>query len=215
MSEKEMDRMLRIKTAGTLEVLNQSVHYNRYEATPYIALDELFKHYEITKDNRIVDVGCGKGRLSFYIHNHFQVPTIGIEMSGKLYQDALENLQSYDKTGKKSKGLITFERCLAEDYKIDSRDDVFYFFNPFSEQIFMKFVEHILDSVDEHKRSIDLILYYPTSAYLLFLETRTTFEFLREIKVPELYEQNENERFMIFHLPLMKLKIEREEPNTN
>ncbi|MBW9235542.1 hypothetical protein JQK62_25785, partial [Leptospira santarosai] len=88
-------------------------------------------------------------------------------MSGKLYQDALENLQSYDMNGKKTKGLITFERCLAEDYKIDSRDDVFYFFNPFSEQIFMKFVGNILDSVDMHKRSIDLILYYPSSAYLL------------------------------------------------
>ena len=78
---------------------------------------------------------------------------------------------------RKRRDIITFERCLAEDYEIDSRDDVFYFFNPFSVQIFMKFVEHILDSVDEHKRSIELILYYPSSAYILFLETRTTFEF--------------------------------------
>ncbi|MGB3259896.1 methyltransferase [Paenisporosarcina sp.] len=201
MTEKEMDRMLRIKTAGTLELLNQSVHYNRYEATPYAAFQELFRHYELTKSDRVVDVGCGKGRLSFYIHYHFQVPSIGIEMSGKLYQDALENLQNYDKNGKKTAGIITFERGLAQEYEIDSRDNVFYFFNPFSVQIFMKVVENILLSVDEYKRSIELILYYPTTAYIQFLESRTTFEFKKEIRVPDLYEQNDNERFMIFHLP--------------
>jgi SAM-dependent methyltransferase len=201
MTEKEMDRMLRIKTAGTLELLNQSVHYNRYEATPYAAFQELFRHYELTKSDRVVDVGCGKGRLSFYIHYHFQVPSIGIEMSGRLYQDALENLQNYDKNGKKTAGIITFERGLAQEYEIDSRDNVFYFFNPFSVQIFMKVVENILLSVDEYKRSIELILYYPTTAYIQFLESRTTFEFKKEIRVPELYQQNDNERFMIFHLP--------------
>lgn len=201
MTEKEMDRMLRIKTAGTLELLNQSVHYNRYEATPYVAFDELFRHYELTKSDRVVDVGCGKGRLSFYIHYHFQLSSIGIEMSGKLYQDALENLQSYDKNGKKTTGIITFARCLAQEYEIDSRDNVFYFFNPFSVQIFMKVIENILLSVDEYKRPIELILYYPTTAYIQFLESRTTFEFKKEIRVPELYEQNDNERFMIFRLP--------------
>lgn len=201
MTEKEIDKMLRINTAGTLELLNQSVHYNRYEATPYAAFEELFRHYELTKSDRVVDVGCGKGRLSFYIHYYFQVPSIGIEMNGRLYLDAVENLQNYDKNGKKTAGIITFERCLAQEYEIDSRDNVFYFFNPFSVQIFMKVVENILVSVDEYKRSIELILYYPTTAYIQFLESRTTFEFKKEIRVPVLYEQNDNERFMIFHFP--------------
>ena len=199
MNEKEMDRLLHIKTEGTLELMNQSVHYNRYEATPYEALKELFHHYGPT-EGRIVDIGCGKGRLSFYAHHHFQLASIGIEMSGKLYQDALENLQSYDKSGKKTNGLITFERGLAQDYEIDSRDQVFYFFNPFSVQIFMKVVENILQSVDRQKRAIDLILYYPTAEYIQFLEMRTTFDLFKEVRVPGLYEQNDNERFMIFRL---------------
>ncbi len=49
MNEKEYDNLLRIKTGGTLELLNQSAHYNRYEATPYEALDELFKTYDIER----------------------------------------------------------------------------------------------------------------------------------------------------------------------
>ncbi|MBE3102943.1 MAG: methyltransferase, partial [Bacilli bacterium] len=158
MNDKEYDRLLRIKTAGTLEIMNQSIHYNRYEATPYAALDELFNKYELNKKDRVVDFGCGKGRLSFYIIYHFQVSIIGVEMSGKLYQDALENLESYGQK-KKTNGSIFFERCLAQEYNVDSRDSVFYFFNPFSIQIFMKVVENILQSVDQHKRPIDLILY--------------------------------------------------------
>lgn len=204
MSEKEIDRLLRIKTAGTLEVLNQSVHYNRYEATPYMALDEFFKNYELKKTDRVVDFGCGKGRLPFYVHHHAQVSVVGVEMSGKLYQDALENLDNYDPKGKKRIDSLYFERCLAQEYEIDSRDNVFYFFNPFSVQIFMNVVGNILKSVDLHKRPIDLILYYPTTEYVQFLETRTTFELLKDITIPGLYEQNENERFLVFQLPVIE-----------
>ena len=53
LNEKEYDNLLRIKTGGTLELLNQSAHYNRYEATPYEALDELFKTYELGAVGRL------------------------------------------------------------------------------------------------------------------------------------------------------------------
>ncbi|WP_075619033.1 SAM-dependent methyltransferase [Paenisporosarcina indica] len=200
MNEKEYDQFLRIRTVGTLELLSQSVHNNRYEATPYQALDALFNDYELTKMDHVVDYGCGKGRLSFYLHHHFRASVTGIEMSVRLHQDANNNLNSYLKTAKQSSDTIEFENCLAQDYEVRSTDSIFYFFNPFSIQIFMKVVENILRSVDLHLRAVDLILYYPTTEYIQFLETRTTFEFLKEVKVHGLYEHNENERFLIFRL---------------
>ena len=200
MNESQVDRMLHVKTAGTLELLNQSVHYNRYEATPYQALDELFKHYHLTDNDRVVDFGCGKGRLSFYIHNRFQVPVIGIEMNARLHQDALGNRDSYMKYVKQTSSALYFENGLAQDYDVNLMDNRFYFFNPFSVQIFMKVIDNILQSVDQNWRSIDLILYYPTPEYIQFLENRTSFEFLEEVKVTGLYEHNENERFLIFRL---------------
>lgn len=203
MEELEFDRSLGINTVGTLELLNQSVHYNRYEATPYIALEELFGHYDLQKGDCLVDFGCGKGRVSFYIHNRFQSQATGIEMNGRLYQDAMKNLENYTKR-KKLKGSISFERCYAQEYDIQSGENRFYFFNPFSIQIFMKVVDNILQSVNRHKRTVDLILYYPTSEYIQFIENRTTFEFLDEVKIPGLYEQNDNERFLIFRLDLME-----------
>ena len=64
MEEKERDKLLGIKTVGIREWVNNN-HYNRYEATPYKALDVLFENYKFIDINRVVDFGCGRGRVSF------------------------------------------------------------------------------------------------------------------------------------------------------
>jgi SAM-dependent methyltransferase len=200
MYDKECDRLLRIKTVGTREWLHQSSHYNRYEATPYQALDEFFQVYELKNTDKLVDFGCGKGRLPFYIHNRFGVSVTGIEMSGQLYQEALENQTSYMQKGKQSNAFIRFERCLAEEYKVEAGDNRFYFFNPFSIQIFMTVIDNILLSVEQEKRTVDIILYYPTSDYIEFLENNTPFEIIKGVKVSGRYEQDPNEHFLVFRL---------------
>ena len=200
MNDNDYDRLLRIKTAGTREWLNQSSHYNRYEATPYLALDELFCEYELKREDGVVDFGCGKGRLAFYLHHRFQVSVVGIEMSAQLYQEALENQASYRQKGKQIGGSIRFEHCLAEDYEVEQTDNCFYFFNPFSIQLFRKVIDRILLSVEQRQRTIDIVLYYPTAEYIYFLENETPFALHKEVKVPGLYEKNDNERFLVFRL---------------
>lgn len=198
MKEQDHDRLLRIKTEGIREWQHQSAHYNRYEATPYLALEALFDEYPYRATDQFVDYGCGKGRFPFYVHHHLHTSATGIEMSGQLYQEAMENLSSYMKRSKASRAFIRFERMLAEDYEVDAKDNRFYFFNPFSIQIFQKVIDHILLSQEKNPRSVDVILYYPTSEYIQFLESQTPFELLKEVRVPELYNQNTNERFVIF-----------------
>lgn len=200
MYDKECDRLLRINTVGVREWLHQSSHYNRYEATPYKALDDFFEVYELKKTDRLVDFGCGKGRLPFYIHNRCGVSVTGIEMSGQLYQEALENQASYMQKVKRSNTFISFECCLAEEYEVEAEDNRFYFFNPFSIQIFMTVIANVLRSVDQHKRSVDIILYYPTSDYIEFLETSTPFELIKGVKVSSMHEKDPNELFLVFRL---------------
>lgn len=198
MNEQDHDRLLRIRTEGIREWQHQSAHYNRYEATPYMALEALFDAYECNSTDKFVDFGCGKGRFPFYVHHHLQGSATGVEMSGQLYQEAMENLSKYMERAKQSRASIQFERIFAEGYDINMTDNRFYFFNPFSIQIFQKVISNILQSVENYSRSVDVILYYPTSEYIQFLEVNTAFELLKEIQVPELYEQNSNERFMIY-----------------
>src|SRR5690554_1033329 len=94
MREKRFDRKLGIKTTGLRE-WDGHHHYNRYEATPYKALEMLSKSYSLKEHNRLVDFGCGKGRVAFYMNKHFQIPVIGIEANEKTYNEALENKLSY------------------------------------------------------------------------------------------------------------------------
>lgn len=200
MKEKYYDKLLNIKTYGEQKNFNQSLHYHRYEPTPYSALEVLFQHYELKSSDQVIDFGCGKGRLIFYIHYFFHANVVGIEMNEDFYQNAVENRKSYLRKSSNSKDKLHFHCCIAEEYQIDLNDNRFYFFNPFSIQVFMKIIHNILRSVEKFKREIELILYYPSEDYIFFLENQTNFELKKEIILPELYKQNPNERFLIYKL---------------
>jgi SAM-dependent methyltransferase len=198
MKEHYYDELLNIKTVGDQKGFNSSWHYHKYEPTPYDALEILFDTYKLKNSDRIVDFGCGKGRLNFFIHYKFNAFVTGIEMNEGFYQEAIDNRESYVKNIDIDQ--IQFHCCLAEEYPIDPLDNRFYFFNPFSLQIFMKVINNILLSVEEREREIELILYYPSEDYIYYLENQTSFELREQIILPDLYKQNANERFLIYRL---------------
>ncbi|MFK9092152.1 SAM-dependent methyltransferase [Bacillus salipaludis] len=202
MKEHYYDKLFNIKTKGDRHEggSNKSLHYHPYEPTPYSALEELFRHYEVKSGDRVVDFGCGKGRLNFYLHYFFHASVVGVEMNETLFHAAVENCGSYVGKMKKGQDQIQFYCCLAEEYEIDARDNRFYFFNPFSIQVFRKIVNHILLSVEKAEREIELVLYYPSEDYIYFLEGQTSFELKAEVILPYLYEHNPNERFLIYQL---------------
>jgi SAM-dependent methyltransferase len=200
MKEPNYDELLNIETEGNQRGYNKSFHYHRYEPTPYRALENLFAEYELNSSDHIVDFGCGKGRLNFFIHYLFQASVTGVEMNEMLYEEALENKVNYLIKAKENKGRIQFQCCLAEKYEINPLDNRFYFFNPFTIPIFWKIINHILVSVEKYKREVDVILYYPSEDYIYYLENNTLFELIKEIHLPGLYENNPNERFLIYRL---------------
>ncbi|MGE7185312.1 methyltransferase [Peribacillus sp. NPDC006672] len=200
MKETSYDEMLNIKTEGEQKIFNDSLHYHRYEPTPYSALEHLFKKYPLKRNDHIVDFGCGKGRLNFFIHHLYQSSVVGVEMNENFYKEAIGNLNNYSKKRKNNNGNIEFHCCLAEDYDIESKDNRFYFFNPFSVQIFMKIINNILLSFEKEPRQIELILFYGSQDYIFFLENQTAFELKDEVKLPGLTESNPYEKFVIYQL---------------
>lgn len=195
MKEYLFDKLLNIKTTGDQRGFHKSVHYHRYEPTPYAALENLFHSYKINSSDRIVDFGCGKGRLNFYLNFKFNADAVGIEMNKAFYYEALENRDSYLKNYRNRADKIEFQCCLAEEYKIWPSENKFYFFNPFSVQIFMKVIKNIMLSVEESPREVELILYYPSEDYIFYLEAQTPFELIQEINLPD---PNPDERFLIY-----------------
>lgn len=200
MDEQYYEKLLNIKTSGEQKIFNDSPHYNRYEPTSYSVLEILSKQYNFTAEDHIVDFGCGKGRLNFYINHFFDSTVIGIEMNNFFYKQAIDNKRDYLKKHKKKANKINFLNCFAEEYTINPTDNKFYFFNPFSLQIFIKVIENILISVESYERTADIILYYPTYDYIKFIENNTPFILLKEIKSPYLYDNDRRNSFSVYRL---------------
>ncbi len=198
MIERKHDRSLWIKTTGIREWKDGTAHYNRCESTPYVALNKLFKRYKFNKTDRLVDFGCGRGRVAFYIHNRFEIPVTGVEVHDITYDEALENKASYRHKFKDIEAPVRFEYGLAEHYEIKPTDNKFYFFNPFSIKIFKKVVNNILHSAKKEKRTIDIILYYPMPEYKLYLKKSTPFKLVNRIRVPG--ANDSKEKFLIYRL---------------
>ena len=189
MNEKKYDQSLNISTIGIREwrKRKEADDYNRYEATPYKALDKLCKKYKFNKQDKLIDFGCGRGRVSFYIHNRFQISVIGIEANDKTFDEALDNEVSYRRISEHIPAPLQFDYGLAEGYEIPITANRFYFFNPFSVDIFERVVNNILLSLKKKERSVDIILYYPLPAYKRFLKDKTPFKLIQKIKVPGIH----------------------------
>lgn len=200
MDEQYYEKLLNIKTSGVQKNFDDSMHYNRYEPTSYSTLKILSEKYTFNSEDSIVDFGCGKGRLNFYINYFFDCTITGVEMNSFFYKEAVENKKNYLKKHNKKKDNINFVNCFAEDYNINPYDNKFYFFNPFSIQIFIKVIRNILISIEEYERNIDVILYYPSDDYIYFLENNTSFILYEEIKLPNLYDNDPWQCILVYRL---------------
>lgn len=198
MGERKYDQALSIRTVGLREWRNSATQYNRYEATPYKALEGLFNKYKLRKTDQVVDFGCGRGRVVFYIHQRFQIPVTGIEVNEQTLDEAFHNKYNYRRKASRIPAPIRFEYGLAEQYEIQAEDNRFYFFNPFSVQIFQQVVKNIISSVEKAPREVDIILYYPVSEYKQFLHKNTPFRLINKVKVSG--SQDPKEKFLIYRL---------------
>ena len=198
MNEQQYEKQLNINTSGFQYGFPKLAQYHRYEPTPYSGLDQLFEQYILPENACLVDIGCGKGRVPIYVHDQFQIPVVGIEMDQKFFVEAEHNREQYLKKNKKNGASIQFINQLAEAYKIADKDNVFFFFNPFSIHVFRQVMNHILDSLERKKRVIDIILYYPAPEYMLYLQQELALNCLAEVKLAD--EKNENERIIVFRI---------------
>ncbi|MDO4978297.1 MAG: methyltransferase [Eubacteriales bacterium] len=194
-NDQSWDRLLHIKTSGRDDSKSDSYRYP-YEPTPYSVLERLANSGYIRKKNVVVDYGCGKGRVDFFLSYQLRCQTIGIEYDERIYESALANEKSALYSSKTS-----FICENAEQYDIPKEVDRFYFFNPFSLEIFRSVLSRIIDSYYENPRQIYLFFYYPQAEYISYLMTRDELLFTDEISCEDLFEgKDSRERIIVFEL---------------
>ena len=194
--ENNWDKLLQIKTVGRDE-LGADEYHHPYEPTPYRVLERLAGSGLLGKGDVVLDYGCGKGRVGFFLSYRTRAKTIGIEYDERIYQGALENQRT---TVSRIKPDFIFAR--AEEYEVPWSVNRCYFFNPFSVEILHKVMARILESWYENPREVFLFFYYPAGEYISYLMTVDELEFYDEIECDDLFEGSDpRERIMIFQLP--------------
>ena len=192
--ENSMDKQLKIQTMGRDDSKEDTYHHP-YEPTPYSVLERLVESEYITRDSILVDYGCGKGRVDFYLSAKVGCETIGIDFDERMIKKALENSKSF--IGKRKPEFLSIS---AENYEVGNAD-CFYFFNPFSIEILHSVFGKIIDSYYENPRPITLFFYYPDEEYIAYLMTKNELMFVDEIECIDLFEgENERERILIFEI---------------
>ena len=195
-NENTWDKLLQIKTTGRDDSNSDQYRYP-YEPTPYTVLERLANSGFIRKKDEVLDYGCGKGRVDFYLSYQTKAKTIGIEYDERIYESALEN----QKTAV-SRVRTEFILARAEEYEVPSKVNRFFFFNPFSVELLRKVMARIIESYYENPRETFLFFYYPSEEYISYLMTVDELEFYDEIDCGDLFDGNDSrERIMIFSLP--------------
>ena len=191
--ELHWDKLLQIRTTGR-DDLKADQYHHPYEPTPYCVLERLADSGLIGRGDVVLDYGCGKGRVDFFLSHQTKAKTIGIEYDDRIYADTMENRKT-------AKAKPAFVLANAEHYEVPAEVNRCYFFNPFSVEILHKVMARIVESWYETPREVFLFFYYPADEYISYLMTVDELEFYDEIECDDLFTGDARERIVIFVLP--------------
>ena len=193
MSEEKWDRLLQIRTSGRDDSHADQYRYP-YEPTPYCVLERLADSGYLRKGNTLLDYGCGKGRVEFFLSWQTRCRSIGIEYDERIYEKAAENQKRAAAAGR-----VTIELANSEQFQVPEEADRIYIFNPISLEILQKVISRIIASYYAAPREILLFFYYPSDEYISFLMTVDELTFSDEIDCGDLFQEKDpRERIVIF-----------------
>ncbi len=193
MNEFQWEKHLKIRTFGREGSQSDEFRY-AYEPTSYAVLERIAASGYITKDNTVIDFGCGKGRVGFFLNHEIGCRVIGLEYDRMIYEMALKNHRSAG-----SPANVEFINISAEEYRVPPEADRLFFFNPFSVEILSSVMARIKEAWYLYGKEMFLISYYPSDEYIFYLMTVDELIFVDEIDCSDLLPQkNDRERVVIF-----------------
>lgn len=164
--EKKYEKQLGISTHSivnldhlTLDGTNDSQNHHYQGASYYILFSVFSSLDKELKNTPFIDFGCGKGRALFVAEQCGFKHVIGVDIAKELIDHANANKLRYQK--KSSDSSIEFIFSDAVSFKIPDNACVFYFFNPFGENIMQQVVLNIIKSVRDNPREVTCIYLNP------------------------------------------------------
>ncbi len=199
-NEKQFDEFLNINTlveSENFDPVNDGD--SLYEVTYYNDLVTVFNAVEMEPEDTLVDYGCGLGRVLFYANSRHYCNCVGIENNADIFKRLMKNVSAYQSKFLEQEERMHFHNVEAQDYEVRDQDNFFYFFNPFSAQVFKQVVANIVASAKKNPRDIYLVVYYPTFAYQRVIKDANVFIQKEMIKLSG-YKNDPEEKALVYYL---------------
>lgn len=146
-------------------------HVQTMSSTPMIkfVLRRYFKKENITNDDAIMDVGCGKGRMVYFFTKFPFGAVGGLEYSEDVFNTAKRNIEKLKglNIGSESRGGICLVNGDAKYFRDYDRYNYIYLFNPFHGDIFEGFVNGLKESIKKRRRVVKIIYFNPIDRDIL------------------------------------------------
>jgi hypothetical protein len=162
--DREFDAEHGVNTAGIVELAGlriegeNSRHGVRYEQTRPTDFEELMGAVQVRfEDFVFVDFGSGKGRALLLASAYPFRKIVGVEFAAELHAAALENVRRYRSPARRC-GEFELHCADAAEFPVPREPAVFYFYNPFGEEVMAKVLANIRQSLEEQPREV-FILY--------------------------------------------------------
>lgn len=135
---------------------NKSKGYRYVPTEPY-SFKKLIRKMNFNKKDKLVDFGSGNGRVLILAALSGFQNVIGVEFSKELCEIANNNIKSLVQKNIINENQIEIIECDATKYQINEEETFFYFFHPFTIDLFKIVLYNIADSYFQNKRRIVLI----------------------------------------------------------
>lgn len=128
-----------------------------YSYEPSYSMPEIIDFLKVSKDDAIIDLGCGKGYAMWQLSKLPFGRIDGLDLAENLVDIAKENLEKL----LPSDTRFHYFTCNVLDFKDIDNYNFVYMFNPFPGPVFKKVYEQIVDSIKRKNRKFTIIYQNP------------------------------------------------------
>lgn len=153
------ENKLGVKTVGLYTHRDQKSFYRdaeNYQATKYQLLEKIFYCLKLRSDDVFLDLGCGKGRVLFFVALFNIKKIIGVEFDKKLTAVAKKNLKQL----KIKHPPIEITEADAGSYQFKN-ETIIFLYHPFGQKTLKKVLKNIKKSLIKNPRKIKIIYNNP------------------------------------------------------
>ncbi|MBH1939508.1 methyltransferase domain-containing protein [Mobilitalea sibirica] len=141
---------------GNCKTIYKHLGANDVYHTKYSVMPIIFRFVPVARNDVLVDVGCGKGRvINYWISRRLKNQIVGLELDERVAKCTKDQLSRY-----KNITIIAGDAIA----NLPQEGTIFYFYNPFTEDKVKQFEETM--SAKFNKKPITIIYYNPKSVHV-------------------------------------------------